>query len=82
MKLLDRVVAVLLDVLADAGGVVGHLVHHFAVGLAEPEVVLEEVAVAVDVGDDELLVDQRVGFLQVGVAGVVVDDHLVDAPSP
>ena len=67
------------DVLADAGGVVGHLVHHFAVGLGEPEVVLEEVAVAVDVGHDQLLVGDGVGLLQVGVAGVVVDDHLVDA---
>ena len=70
---------VLFDVLADVRGVVRHLVHHFAVGLAEPEVVLEEIAVAVDVGDDQLLIDELVALLQVGVAGIVVDDHLVDA---
>ena len=61
---------------------VGHLVHHLAVGLAEPDVVLEEVVVAVDVGHDQLLVDQLVAPQQVGVAGVVVDDHLVDLLEP
>jgi hypothetical protein len=67
---------------ADVRGVVRHLVHHLAVGRAEPQVVLEEVAVRVDVGDHQLLVDQRVGLLQVGVARVVVDHHLVDAAEP
>ena len=47
--------------------------------LAEPEVVFEEVAVGVDVGHDEFLVGDGVGALEVGVAGVVVDDHFVDA---
>ena len=61
---------------------VGHLVHHLAVGLAEPDVVLEEVVVAVDVGHDELLVDHLVAPQQIGVAGVVVDDHLVDLLEP
>ena len=37
---------------------------------------------AVDVGHDELLVDHLVAPQQVGVAGVVVDDHLVDLLEP
>ncbi len=78
-KLLHRVVPLLLNVLADVGGVVRHLVHHLAVGLAEPQVVLEEIAVPVDVRDHQLLVDNLVGLLKVGVTGVVVDDHLVDS---
>lgn len=76
------VVTVLLDVLANVRGVVRHLVHHLAVGGAEPKVVFEEVAVCVDVGNDQLLVNQRVALLQVGVARIVVDHHLVDALSP
>ena len=61
---------------------VGHLVHHLAVGLAEPDVVLEEVVVTIDVGHDELLVDHLVAPQQVGVARVVIDDHLVDLLEP
>ena len=58
---------------------VGDGVHHLAVGFAEPEIVLEEVGVPEDVRHDEFLVDLGVGFLEIGVARVVVDDHLVDA---
>ena len=78
-ELFDLFEAEAFDVFAHAGGVVGHAVHHLAVGLAEPEVVLEEIAVGVDVGHDEFLIDGGVGALEVGVAGVVVDDHFVDA---
>jgi hypothetical protein len=45
----------------------------------EEEVVLEEVAVAVHVGHHELLIGELgVALEQVGVAGVRVDDELVD----
>ena len=44
-EVLDRLLAVTIHVRADAIAVVGHLVHHLAVGLAEPDVVLEEVVV-------------------------------------
>ena len=79
---LDLVLAVPLDVPADAGRVVGHLVHHLAVGVREVDVVLEEIAVPVDVGHHQLLVDGVVAAHQVGVARVVVDDHLVDLRQP
>ena len=39
---------------------------------------LKKSTCAVDVRHDELLVDERVSLEQVGVRGVVVDDHLVD----
>ena len=53
-------------------------VNHLAVRVCEPDIVLEEVAVAVDVGHHELLGQNRVRLEQVRVAGVGVDDHLVD----
>ncbi len=78
-KLFDAFETDAFDVLADVRGVVGHAVHHFAIGFGEPEIVFEEVAVGVDVGHDEFLIHDGVGALEVGVAGVVVDDHFVDA---
>ena len=77
-EVLDRVLAEPLHVRADPAAVIGGLVHHLAVGLAEPGVVLEEVVMAVDVGHDELLVDHLVAPEQVGITGIVVDHHLVD----
>ena len=49
MNVFDLFHADAVHVAADAVAVIGHLVHHFAVGLAEPGVVLEEVAMPVDV---------------------------------
>ena len=77
-EILHGLAAELIHVLADLGAVVGHGIHHLAVRLREPVVVLEEVAMSVDVGDDDLLIDQVVALQEVGVAGVVVDHHLVD----
>ena len=79
---LDRLLSVAVHEPADLGGVVRHPVDHLPVGLAEPHVVLEEVAVAVDVGDDQLVLHQAVRAEQVGVAGVVVDDEFVDLLQP
>ena len=75
---LDRVLAMTVDVLAHANGVVGHLIQHLPVCVLEPGVVLEEVDVAEDMGHHQLLVDHHVVVQQVGVAGGRVDDHLVD----
>ncbi len=77
-EVLHRLQAVAVDVGPDPGGVVGHVVDHPAVGLAEPVVVLEEVGVAEDVGHDQLLLHRRVRLHEVGANGVVVDDQLVD----
>ena len=55
-ELLDLLDADLVHVPPHAIAVVGHLVHHLAAGLAEPEVVLEEVAMAVNVGHHQLLI--------------------------
>ncbi len=74
----DRFEAIPVDVLPDLRGVVRHRVHHFAIGLREPDVVLEEIAVAVNVGHDDLLIDEMVAFEQIRIAGIVVDHHLVD----
>jgi hypothetical protein len=60
------------------GGMVGHLVHHLPVGMDEIKVGLEEVAVAKDMGHHQFLVNQMVAFKEVGIAGVVIDDHLID----
>ena len=82
MKLSTSSTPTSVHVPADAVAVVRHLVHHLAVGVGEPIVVLEEVAVPVDVGHHQLLVDQPVAPHQVGVARVVVDHHLVDLLQP
>jgi hypothetical protein len=77
-EVLDRLDAVAVDVVADPRRVVRHLVDHPAVGLAEPEVVLEEVGVAEHVRHHQLLLHLRVRLHEVGVDGVVVDHELVD----
>ena len=77
-EILDLFNAEAVHVPADADAVVGHLVHHLAIRMAEPVVVLEEVAMPVDVGHDHLLVGQLIGRHQIGVAGIVVDHQLVD----
>ena len=63
-EVLDHLHPVAVDVAAHAGGVVRHLVDHPAVGLAEPQVVLEEVGVAEDVGHDELLLHGALAFMR------------------
>ena len=82
-ELLDHVVAFALDVPADlreAWLASSSTIRRF-VG-REPEVVLEEVAVGVDMRHHELLVDHRVAAQQVRVARVVVDHELVDLAEP
>ena len=59
-ELLHLVMPVPLNMTANPRAVVGHAVHHLAVGFAEPDIVLEEIAVAVDVSDDRLLIDRAV----------------------
>ena len=66
----------------DARGVVRHRVDHLPVGLAEVIVVLEEVAMPVDVGHHELLIDELIALEQIGVTGVGVDHELVDLRQP
>ena len=61
--LLHRAMPVFFDVLANVGGMVGHLIHHFAIGGTEPEIIFEKVGMAIHVGDNQLLIHQRVGFL-------------------
>ena len=75
---LHRFVALAVHLRSDPVPVVGHQVEHLPFGMAEPGAVLEEVAVAVDVRHHELLVHDRVALEEIGVAGVVVDHHLVD----
>ena len=78
----DGLNAVALDIAADPMAMIGHFVHHFPIGLAEPMVVFEEVAVPVHVGHHQLLVHQCVGTHQVGIARIVIDDELVDLLQP
>ena len=67
-KLFDLLDANFVHVPPHAIAMVGHLVHHLAAGLTEPEIVLEEVAVAVHVGHHELLIDQIIIRHQIRVA--------------
>ena len=74
----DSFQSVFVDVLPDLGCVIRHDVHHFAVGLREPNVVLEEITMAVNMRHDELLIDQVVALQQIRVARVIINDHLVN----
>ncbi len=79
---LHRLDAHPVDDAPHAGGVVGHLVHHLAVGVLEGEVVLEEIDVPVDMGHHQLLVHVHVGLEQIGIGRIVVDDHFIDLRQP
>ena len=67
-----------VDILPDFRGVIRHCVHHFAIRSGEPDIVLEEIAVTVNVGHDDLLIDEMIVLQQVRVARVIVDDHFVN----
>ena len=77
-EVLDLLHAKPIHVRADSVAMVGHLVDHLAACLAEPIIVLEEIAMAVNVGHDQLVVGQPLDVQQVRVAGIVVDDQFVD----
>jgi hypothetical protein len=49
-----------------------------SIRVAEPEIVLEEVAVAVHMSHHQLLIGELVAVHQVRVAGIVVDHQLVN----
>ena len=77
-ELLHFVVAKAINVTIDPRGVVGHFIEHAAIGVGEPGIVLEEIAMGVNVRDDQLLVGEFIRPQQVGVTGIGVDNHLVD----
>ena len=68
----------LLLELLDRLGVEPGAVVHLPVGLLEVDVAAEEVGVGQDVGGDQLLLQEAVGLQEVGVAGLGVEDQLVD----
>ena len=76
--LFDSPLPLLVGIAAEATGGLGGALEHLPVGGGEVDVVLEEVRVAEDVGDDELVLQQGVGLEQEGVGRVVVDDEFVD----
>ena len=55
-----------------------HLIEHFTIGLAKPIIIFKEIAVPVYMGYHGLLIDHIICAQKVGIAGVVVDDHLID----
>ena len=71
-----------VNVLPELRGVVCHRVHHLAIRFREPDVVLEEVAVAVHVSHDDLLIHEVIAFEQIRIAWVIVDDHLINLMQP
>jgi hypothetical protein len=50
--------------------------------LRKPEIILEEIAVPIDMGHDDFLVDVIVALKQIGIARIIVDYHLVDLVQP
>jgi len=76
--LFDLIHSVALDVAADARGVVRHLVDHFAIGAAEPDVVLEEIAVRIHMRDHRLVIDRHIVAQEIRITRVAVNDHFIN----
>jgi hypothetical protein len=65
------------DVRIDDVGMGLHFFYHVAIGRSKPRVILEEVRMAVDVGDNHLLLCVGIRFEQIGVTRIVVDDDFI-----
>ena len=74
----NRFVSMPIDVPIDACRVVRHLIEHATIGRREPGVVLEEVAMPVNVSDHQLLIADVVRIQQVRVTRIRIDHHFVD----
>src|SRR6266536_3677963 len=70
--------AVIVLVFGDALGMDADLVDHAARGVLEVGVVLEKVGVSEDVRRDKGVLEQVVHIHKKGVAGIGIDDQLVD----
>jgi hypothetical protein len=81
-KVFDLSVPVFIDVLSDLGGVISHLIHHLSIRFGEPEIILEKIAVGVNVCHYDFLVHKIITLEKVSVAGIVVNDHLVNLMQP
>jgi hypothetical protein len=77
-KGLHLIVPYVIDKSPNVGGMIGHLVEHLSIGLAEPVIVLEKIAVAINMGNHGLLIDKIISPEKVGVTRIIVDHHLVD----
>ena len=61
---------------------IGHIVHHFSTRVREPLVVFKKIAVAINVGHYQLLVNRMVAPHQVSVTRVIVNDHFINFGEP
>ena len=59
-----------------------HGVHHRTVRSLEPDVVLEEVHMAIDMRHDQLLLHFAVATHEISPCGIVVDYELIDLGKP
>src|SRR6266849_7668487 len=79
---LDFGFAVIELVFGDTLGVDTDLFDHAARGVLEVGIIFEEVGMPEDVRRDKGVLEQVVHFHEKGVAGIGVDDHLVDFAQP
>jgi hypothetical protein len=75
---LHRLRSIAIRIALDPGGMVGHFVDHFPVRVIEVEIILKKIAVGIDVGHDQFLVNQVVALEEVSITGIIVDDHFID----
>ena len=75
---LDRLCTVAIHIALNACRVIGHLIHHFSIGVTEIKVTLEKIAMCIHMGHDQLLIHQVVAFEEIGIARIIVDHHLID----
>ena len=79
---LDRLRTVAIHIALNARRVIGHLIHHFSIGVIKIKVILEKIAMGIHVRHHQLLVNEMVAPEQIGVTRIVVNDHFVDLGKP
>ena len=56
----------------------GHALDHIAVRIAETGIIFEKITVGEHVCDDQLILNKRIAVEQEGIAGIGIDDQLVN----
>ena len=63
---------------ANPDSVIRDRIDHLSIGVREPAIVLEEVAMPVDVRHHELLIHEWIATHQIGITRIIIDHEFVD----
>jgi hypothetical protein len=57
---------------------IGHFIHHLAIGIFKVVIILEKITVGIDMANDQFLGYPAIAMEEIGIAGIVIDDHFID----